>query len=60
MLIAAPAVMPDVSNMPMHDFRPMTLRDSLVLAIPDITVLVLMILVLFAASYVSFIRYDVR
>lgn len=51
---------PDISDMPAHDFRPMSLRDSLSLAIPDITALALMIIVFFSGAFVSFLRYDVR
>ena len=51
---------PDISDMPMHEFTSMTLRDSLALAIPDFAVLSMMIIVFFTGAFVSFIRYDVR
>ena len=53
-------VKPDITDMPQHDFRPMRLRESLALAIPDFAVLALMIIVFFTGAYVSFLRYDVR
>lgn len=51
---------PDISDMPQHDFRQMSLRESLALAIPDFAVLAFMIIVFFSVAYVSFLRYDVR
>ncbi|MHB9027308.1 MAG: ABC transporter permease subunit [Candidatus Latescibacterota bacterium] len=53
-------VKPDIGDMPQHEFKSMSLRESLLLAIPDFVVLALMILVFFAWAYVSFLRYDVR
>ena len=51
---------PDISDMPRHEFNEASLRNSFVLAIPDFTVMILMIIVFFAAAFVSFLRYDVR
>lgn len=51
---------PDISDMPQHEFKPESLRDSFALAIPDFAVLILMIIVFFTGSFVSFLRYDVR
>lgn len=53
-------VKPDIRDMPQHKFSPQTLRDSLMMALPDFAVLMLMILVFFIGAYVSFLRYDVR
>ncbi|MFC1607392.1 ABC transporter permease subunit [Candidatus Latescibacterota bacterium] len=51
---------PDIADMPQHDFTPMSLRESISLALPDIAVLALMIIVFFTGAFVSFLRYDVR
>ena len=51
---------PDISDMPQHEFKPESFRDSLALAIPDFAVMILMIIVFFTGSFVSFLRYDVR
>jgi ABC-type transport system involved in multi-copper enzyme maturation permease subunit len=56
----AQQVKPDIADMPQHNFKSMSLRDSLMLALPDFAVLALMILVFFIWAYVSFLRYDVR
>ncbi|MCE5250122.1 ABC transporter permease subunit, partial [bacterium] len=53
-------VKPDISDMPPHEFKPMSLRESLMLAIPDFAVMALMIIVFFTGAFVSFLRYDVR
>ena len=51
---------PEISDMPLHEFQPESLRDSLALAIPDFAVMILMIIVFFSGAFVSFLRYDVR
>ena len=51
---------PVLDDMPQHEFKPMTLRESFVLALSDIVVLVLMIIILFSGAFVSFLRYDIR
>ena len=53
-------VKPDIRDMPQHSFAPQTLRDSLMMALPDFIVLTLMILIFFSGAFVSFLRYDVR
>ncbi|MCK5145140.1 ABC transporter permease subunit [bacterium] len=51
---------PVLDDMPLHEFVPMTLADSFALALPDFVVMILMIIVLFAGAFVSFLRYDIR
>lgn len=51
---------PDIGDMPQHEFKPESLRDSFAQAIPDFTVMALMILIFFSGAFVSFLRYDVR
>jgi ABC-type transport system involved in multi-copper enzyme maturation permease subunit len=51
---------PDISDMPQLDFRPESLRDSFISAIPDIVIMVLMVILFFVGAFVSFLRYDVR
>jgi len=51
---------PVLDDMPQHEFVPMTLGESLSLALPDFIVMVLMIIVLFTGAFVSFLRYDIR
>lgn len=50
----------DFDIVPQFRERPMTLGRSLVLIIWDVGVLVLINVVFFVATYVSFLRYDVR
>jgi ABC-type transport system involved in multi-copper enzyme maturation permease subunit len=50
----------DFDNVPKFQDRDLALGQSLKLAIWDIGLLVLFNLVFFAASFVSFLRYDVR
>jgi hypothetical protein len=50
----------DFDTVPKFQERDLALGESLKLAIWDIGLLVLFNLVLFAASFVSFLRYDVR
>ncbi|MFH1943687.1 MAG: ABC transporter permease subunit [bacterium] len=51
---------PVLDDMPLHEFVPMSLGESFSLALPDLVVMVLMIIVLFAGAFVSFLRYDIR
>ena len=51
---------PDIGDMPRHSFKPESLQDSLMLALPDFVIMTLMVLVFFAGAFVSFLRYDVR
>jgi ABC-type transport system involved in multi-copper enzyme maturation permease subunit len=46
--------------MPRHTFKPESLKESLMLALPDFLIMTLMVLVFFAGAFVSFLRYDVR
>jgi hypothetical protein len=50
----------DFDTVPKFQERPMTLEQSLKLAVLDIGLLALFNLVFFAAAFVSFLRYDVR
>jgi hypothetical protein len=50
----------DFDGVPKFQERPMTLEQSLKLAVLDIGLLALFNLVFFAAAFVSFLRYDVR
>jgi ABC-type transport system involved in multi-copper enzyme maturation permease subunit len=51
---------PDISDMPMHEFKPESLRDSFAKALPDFVIMIMMIIVFLTGSFVSFLRYDVR
>lgn len=51
---------PDISDMPQFEFKPMSLRNSFAMAIPDVVVMILMIILFFTGTYVSFLKYDVR
>ena len=51
---------PVLDDMPVHEFTRMSLADSFSLALPDMVVMVLMVIVLFAGAFVSFLRYDIR
>ena len=51
---------PDISDMPRHEFRAESLRDSFAFAIPDFAIMILMIIIFFILTFVSFLRYDVR
>lgn len=51
---------PVLDDMPQHEFVPMALSDAFSLALPDMVVMVMMIIVLFAGAFVSFLRYDIR
>jgi len=50
----------DLSDMPLHEFKPENLRDSFARAIPDFVILILMSILFFTGAFVSFLRYDVR
>jgi hypothetical protein len=51
---------PVLDDMPQHEFEPMGLGESVSLALPDFVMLMLVIIVLFAGTFVSFLRYDIR
>ena len=51
---------PELSDMPEHSFQSESLKESLSRVIPDFVVMASMILILFAAAYMSFLKYDVR
>ena len=51
---------PDLSDMPQHEFRPESLRDSFINVIPDFTIMILLIILFFTGAFVSFLSYDVR
>ena len=51
---------PVLDDMPHHEFKPMNLRESFALAIPDLVVMAFMIILLFAGAFVSFLKYDIR
>lgn len=53
-------VTPDISDMPRHTYIKSSFSDSLSRALPEFTVLALMIVLFYAAAFVSFLRYDVR
>jgi ABC-type transport system involved in multi-copper enzyme maturation permease subunit len=52
--------MVELADMPQHKFDPESLNQSLARALPDIGLMVVLIIVFFAAAYVSFLKYDVR
>jgi hypothetical protein len=49
-----------LDDMPQHVYQPEWLSRSLVRAIPDFAVLLVLIIVFFVGAYVSFLHYDVR
>jgi hypothetical protein len=49
-----------IDDMPQHVYEPEWLSRSLVRAIPDFALLLVMIIVFFVGAYVSFLHYDVR
>jgi len=51
---------PDISDMPQYEFKPESLRDSFVRALPDFVIMTLLIILFFIGAFVSFLRYDVR
>lgn len=55
-----PQPTPVLDDMPQHEFVSMSLGSSFSLALPDLVIMVLMIIVLFAGAFVSFLRYDIR
>jgi len=50
----------DNSDMPQFEFKPESIQDSFARAIPDFTILILMIIIFFIGTFVSFLKYDVR
>ncbi len=52
--------MVELTDMPQHKFEPESLIKSLARTLPDIGLMVVLIIVLFAEAYVSFLKYDVR
>ena len=51
---------PNLEGMPQHLFTPMNLRESVALALSDFVIMILMIILLFAGAFVSFLKYDIR
>jgi len=51
---------PVLDDMPQFDFKPMSVRESFSLALPDLVILALMTILLFVGAFVSFLRYDIR
>ncbi|HUU28908.1 MAG TPA: ABC transporter permease subunit [archaeon] len=51
---------PDISDMPVHQFEPESLNQSLAAALPDFAIMILLIILFFTGAFVSFLRYDVR
>jgi len=49
-----------IDDMPQHVYEPEWLSRSLVRAIPDFALLLVLIIVFFVGAYVSFLHYDVR
>lgn len=49
-----------ISDMPVLEFIPENLNNSVSRMIPDILMLVMLVIVFFTGAYVSFLRYDVR
>ena len=46
--------------MPQHEFAPENLGESMMRAIPDFAIMVLLIILFFTGAFVSFLKYDVR
>jgi ABC-type transport system involved in multi-copper enzyme maturation permease subunit len=53
-------VKPNLNDMPQHKFEVESLGKSLSRALPDFGLMIVLIIVFFAAAYVSFLKYDVR
>jgi len=49
-----------LDDMPQHKFEPETLGNSLARTLPDFGAMIVLIVVLFAGAYISFLKYDVR
>lgn len=49
-----------LDDMPQHSIEPEGLKTSLARALPDFSLMIVLIIVFFVGSYVSFLRYDVR
>ena len=50
----------DISDMPQHSYEPESLNQSMARALPDFSLMIILIIVFFVGAYVSFLRYDVR
>jgi len=50
----------DISDMPEHNFKPESLRNSFARVLPDFFIMIGFIIVFFVGAYVSFLRYDIR
>jgi ABC-type transport system involved in multi-copper enzyme maturation permease subunit len=50
----------ELADMPQHKFEPESLSKSLARTLPDIGLMLVLIIVFFAGSYVAFLKYDVR
>jgi ABC-type transport system involved in multi-copper enzyme maturation permease subunit len=50
----------NLTDMPLHKFEPESLSKSLARTLPDFGVMIVLIIVFFAAAYASFLKYDVR
>ncbi len=55
-----PREAPSLDGMPQHEVVPERFSESLYSVLPDVCILLLMNIILFAAAYVSFLSYDVR
>ncbi|OGG03722.1 MAG: hypothetical protein A3F83_00830 [Candidatus Glassbacteria bacterium RIFCSPLOWO2_12_FULL_58_11] len=51
---------PDLSDMPRHTFTPESFSQSARRAIPDFTIMLVLIILFIAGAYVAFLKYDVR
>jgi ABC-type transport system involved in multi-copper enzyme maturation permease subunit len=49
-----------LDDMPQHQIEPERLGKSLARTLPDFALMIVMIIVFFVGSYISFLRYDVR
>jgi ABC-type transport system involved in multi-copper enzyme maturation permease subunit len=49
-----------LDDMPQHKFEPETLGRSFARTLPDFGLVLFLIIIFFAGSYISFLRYDVR
>ena len=50
----------DISDMPQFSYETENLRQSMIRALPDFSLMIGLIIVFFVGAYVSFLRYDVR
>ena len=51
---------PDISDMPVHEFKSETLGQSVHSTMVDFTIMLLLVILFFTGAFVSFLRYDVR